>query len=129
MRPVKFRAYHQMLKQFYYGSDVFLLKELFGRVSADPDAYELNQWTGLLDKVGKEIYEGGIVSLKTDYEKYEAEVKWDNGAYIVHNKHPFRMTGFTSQLDYWLRDVVMVDGLVKVEVIGNIYESKHLLDK
>ena len=43
----------------------------------------LGQWTGLLDKQGKEIYEGDIVRITLAGFGIEKDlvVKWENGAY------------------------------------------------
>ena len=78
----------------------------------------LMQYTGLLDKNGKEIYEGDIVSFNTSYELDNddcsgiTEVKWiekEAGFF------PFTLN------NRWRCDVE------NVEVIGNIYENPELL--
>ena len=73
--------------------------------------FKLMQFTGLLDKNGKEVFEGDILSHDDTNGRYEDEsmlgkrriVKWNekNGGFNLHPKH-------------W-------------EVIGNIYENPELL--
>lgn len=78
--------------------------------------YELEQYTGLKDKNGKEIYEGDIVEYVTYYygnEKRHRKVieweEWDSDDF-----------GEPHNLGYFNLD----EG---VEVIGNIHENQELL--
>lgn len=66
-------------------------------------------FTGILDKYGKEIYEGDIVKYPSEFaslgeEDIKSIVNWDFG-----------------KLDY------MIDIIDTLEVIGNIYENPELL--
>lgn len=106
--------------------------------------YLLMQFTGLLDKNGKEIYEGDIlkipVSLNKDlhgeYSLYE--VVFNNGGFILSyfisqkgQKVPRgMMSAFVTAFTKRDTGILLTSNEpIKIEwkVIGNIYESKDLL--
>jgi len=79
----------------------------------------LTQFTGLLDKNGKEIYEGDIVKAKLPYANTCAVV-WDDKRAGLYLK-PLDGLGKAAYDKYYLLSAA------KVEVIGNIYENSDLL--
>jgi len=126
-REIKFRAWlPKLCKMIYIGSNrndtaVWICEGGFNVVDhftgspvslgTDEDGAELMQFTGLLDKNGREIYEGDIIKLFVDYgDETETEI-----AEIVYLDGSFGTP--TDQ----------ISGAVDCEVIGNIYENSELL--
>ena len=82
---------------------------------------KLMQFTGLLDKNGKEIYEGDILSGEDNLDKSPMVVCWDdeNLQWVV------KRVSDKDKFELWY---VMEESSVKEpEVIGNIYENPELL--
>ena len=83
-RTIKFRAWDKRTSRFYlWEDDRFGVAEYIGDC---PEYITLNQFTGLLDKNGKEIYEGDIISLVNKNNSLH-DCKHINCPHI-HDKHP-----------------------------------------
>jgi uncharacterized phage protein (TIGR01671 family) len=139
-RPIKFRAWDTENKEWIANGDAM---DLYHSASAncflfDNDNYDLNekiefqQFTGLLDKNGKEIYEGDIVRAT-----YEAD---EGGGW--RSNHPVQGKVYFDT--YWgvkfdCRDATQRTAdmweqigehdMRNVEVIGNIYENPELINQ
>jgi len=124
MREIKFRAWLKEERKMVNVETLFIginrlcfgnskTEDLFFR---DFEEVELMQYTGLKDKNGKEIYEGDIVILNDAEEENRCVVKYKYGSYIL--------------VDGDLReDLSNVESHKFLEVIGNIYENKSLLEE
>lgn len=87
------------------------------------DPKTVGQSTGLIDKNGKEIFEGDIISTYTD----NSVIQKDNllGFYVeVGEKRNY----FAETVDIEYLDLFAKDFGVAVEILGNIYENPELLE-
>jgi hypothetical protein len=122
MRQIRFRAWHENMKQYFLN----LFIDFSGNIGVwnneeseiDFSLYPflvLEQFTGLLDKNGKEIYEGDI--LKSDTYKVVWVIFWNDTSARLEVKDangllPAELCYINLQIHY---------------VIGNIHENPELL--
>lgn len=122
-RIIKFRAWDAKRKVMilsvgftdsdcgrYWQREEFMVDDRSDFVSQD---WIPMQFTGLLDKTGKEIYEADIIQFEGTTEYGYGEIIFDNGMYWIQEK------------DSLLRvDMVCIE---TCKVIGNIFENSELL--
>lgn len=149
-REIKFRAWDEESKSFWYSDSkngqefcnfifsdgcVFIVYGVYRPYLSDGEYIDkvdteqlevkhLEQYTGLKDKNGVDVYESDIVSLKTNYLKnakpFEESdisehiytVKFFDGMFALARGLPFN-NGFVTEGE--------------IEVIGNIHENPELL--
>ena len=106
----KFRIYSFLDKSFHYfsigDSEHGYPQGIAGGVS------EIQQYTGLTDSKGKEIYEGDIVK----YISFVGCVDMHNGVYIIDNEYKYHsvILGHVPKKD--------------IKIIGNIFNPPCKLD-
>ena len=111
MREIKFRAWDKLAKAMRQNAH-----HVLGLCLANPDDFEVMQFTGLRDKNGKKIWEGDVlIWVGADGQKID-------GPAVV---------------EYWVGDacwmeVPTLNGLDSIhcehyQVIGNIHENPELL--
>ena len=157
MRPIKFRAWNVETKEMLPVSDLSFWVDKDGKdgldvgirddenvdpLYGDPNTETIPmQFTGLLDKNDREIYEGDILLIPDEEQEHILD---DGSGPIEPFNHlspvVFLNGGFgidiTDKGDilddkYWSFDLLAFalgkDWQKEVEVVGNIYESKELL--
>ena len=126
----KFRVWDFSKKKFYFYSGIFNLANQHQKL-LPPGSFEqfnkieIQQYVGLKDKKGEEIFIGDI--LKIDDCKYPAEVHFCNTCFRV-NTEKEKSFGDKNEL---LEEHIYMDDLGKewiyARVIGNIFENPELL--
>lgn len=120
MRELKFRVWSEEDKQYRTDCNVC---ELFNGMTGCPatiyndegDRFDIEQYTNLKDKNGKEIYEGDIVDYNDDGECIGV-VKYDAPKFYLDE-------GTTNWATMFLK------GAPHQRVIGNIHENPELLER
>jgi len=123
MREIKFRAWdkkeeeiinniHEINPSFTTGPQIFFLNKYL-----EDDNFEVMQYTGLLDKNGKEIYEGDVLEWEERRVIDSRVVEFDDGGFWIIGKknEPWRERFMPSEATR--------------EIIGNIYENPDLIKK
>lgn len=124
----KFRAWTEEGEVMYY--DVYPFKDNTLLLSYDEISFDevpasdfiLMQSTGLLDKNGKEIFEGDIVKYKIGCNTYTEEVVYDK------NFGGFGVRGAKADIIFTFCELAEDTDLHSLEVIGNIYNNPGLLE-
>ena len=116
MRKIKFRVWCNHLKKYIYdyltGTSVSL-NDLFknGSMVNDKNTLVFEQYIGLKDCNGIEVYEGDLIQ---DIDYGIMECKYLHGSFVWYSKNGF--------------NIKLMNYIPNIEVIGNIHENQELLE-
>ena len=120
-REHKYRAYIKSEKKFKY----FTLQEIYNIGSTYwenkwwDEIREFNEYTGLKDKNGKEIYEGDII---------KNEHSWNKITQVIFGEFIADDTYYGCPCAFVTSDEDCNQLSSRIEIIGNIYENPELLE-
>jgi uncharacterized phage protein (TIGR01671 family) len=116
MREIKFRVWDNETNKFWHEGRNLSLVSLVADNLVNDDSTVLEQYTGLKDKNGVEIYEGDIICQQMRFVETNGVIFWqEDKARFAVNLDGF-ITTITKPQEH------------SYEVIGNIHENAELLE-
>lgn len=110
MREIKFRVWDAEKGEFTKGPIILATNGVF----IDSEHYDVQQFTGLKDKNGKEIYEGDVISEKNRHGDYPPRVvQWEQAKCRFSSEIGGASFALNPGKDF---------------VIGNIHENPNLIN-
>ena len=130
-RIIKFRVWDQKLEKYVLPSEESIKDTIFylggsPQSSTNSNNYIFQQFTGLYDKSGKEIYEGDIIKSSAEQMcKNNAPISYKDDYYALvnYNRPCFILTQINQRFSH-IYIPVFWNGC---EVIGNIFENPKIL--
>ncbi len=142
MRPIKFRAWDKSNTLNHLNEPDFFeydiqdgdgeYKQSFGDYLDEDaaDVYDIEQYTGMKDKHGKEIYEGDIVHRQGDFYKSDitGKVIFIDGVYRAVGIDKTNLIPHTFEPERVAADLAYLNQQ-ELEILGNIHENPELLEQ
>jgi len=113
MREHKYRAWDKIFKKMIYSTPM----AMFNLYDSN---HEIMQYTGLHDRLGKEIYEGDVIRYELFSPPKDQLLSHEIGEVRYDENYCMFMVSEELTLGIELKDL---------EVIGNIYENPELLEQ
>ena len=122
MRKLKFRMWDEKY-QCWVNDPLFV----YPNTELVRQGIIIQQWTGMMDKSGKEIYEGDFITFSCDYTIDSSDVdvvQWGNQE--VFYDEEYAGFYFGRKREFQILDEIMPE---TIEVVGNIFENPDLSTK
>jgi len=136
MRELKFRVWDNLKKEWLknkvYHFNLFCNEIGIGefRLNQHPEGFTIQQYTGLKDKHGKDIYEGDIVTYQQPYRAYRLTHPATTDSYrTIKAPVVYNQDDFTYEIDGYALGTPMIKTRKDIEVVGNIFENPELLEQ
>ena len=100
------------LLSFHFDSSIEATTMIDGNI-------KLMQFTGLLDKNGKEIFEGDVIGDKV--------ITWHAGGFCLISKIAYQDKSYQQETEWYLPHSIENLSFDEKEILGNIYEHPELL--
>lgn len=134
-RELKFRIWDSISQIYYDESDEPVLEfmhEQDGIVLdynnySDERVYTIEQFTGLVDKNGKEIFEGDVVAAKYTHYSTQVEARTLPKSIDVRKKDFIAFDENLAAFTLGGTSLCSFDSETEFEVVGNIHENGDLL--
>ena len=127
-RPIRFRVWNKKLGRFLskeeycldFDGGLIFVNVLQGNLvkleAVNPEIFIVQQFTGLKDKNGKEIYEEDVIKIYLENQSINVKVYWDEELFMY--KTTAKMAGLYENLLELVGE--------NIEVIGNVLENPLL---